>query len=210
MYIRPADTPPTNAPPLTQTRARMEQMQQAMQNPEVQRQMQEMAAFMSNQSVMQRIAELREDPELGPMFEEIKSGGMPALMKFMNDPKVGGFLYCVDVLMLRIPMLLLVLLLFCCNTCIRSIHTQHTIYTHTTYDVYTHDIHTHNTHTHPTHTHTHPHDQQVLAKIGEKLGDLPNTVAAQAGASGPSVMPAEPEINNLLDAARYVCRELFL
>lgn len=72
----------------TQTRARMEQMQQAMQNPEVQRQMQEMAAFMSNQSVMQRIAELREDPELKPMFDEIKSGGMQSLMKFMNDPRV--------------------------------------------------------------------------------------------------------------------------
>ena len=79
----------------TQTRARMEQMQQAMQNPEVQRQMQEMAAFMSNQSVMQRIAELREDPELKPVFDEIKGGGMQSLMKFMNDPRVGP-IFCCD------------------------------------------------------------------------------------------------------------------
>lgn len=30
---------------------------------------------------------LQEDPELKPMFEEMQKGGMPALMKYMNDPK---------------------------------------------------------------------------------------------------------------------------
>ena len=29
----------------------------------------------------------REDPELRPAFEEIKKGGMAAMMKFMNDPQ---------------------------------------------------------------------------------------------------------------------------
>ena len=30
---------------------------------------------------------LQNDPDLKPMFEEIEKGGMPALMKFMNDPE---------------------------------------------------------------------------------------------------------------------------
>ena len=30
----------------------------------------------------------QEDPELRPMFEEMQKGGMQALMKFMNDPKM--------------------------------------------------------------------------------------------------------------------------
>lgn len=34
---------------------------------------------------------LREDPEFKQMFAEIQSGGMGALMKYMNDPKVGGW-----------------------------------------------------------------------------------------------------------------------
>ena len=29
---------------------------------------------------------LQEDPELKPMFDEIKTGGMAAMMKYMNDP----------------------------------------------------------------------------------------------------------------------------
>jgi hypothetical protein len=31
---------------------------------------------------------LREDPEFKQMFEEIQTGGMGALMKYMNDPRV--------------------------------------------------------------------------------------------------------------------------
>lgn len=31
---------------------------------------------------------LREDPEFKQMFEEIQKGGMGAMMKYMNDPKV--------------------------------------------------------------------------------------------------------------------------
>jgi hypothetical protein len=28
----------------------------------------------------------RDDPDLKPIFEEIRSGGMAAMMKYMNDP----------------------------------------------------------------------------------------------------------------------------
>lgn len=78
---------------------KMKAMQEAMQNPEllkaveermkqpeVQQEMQAMNAMMSNPDFMARAASLREDPELAPMFEEIKSGGMGAMMKYMNDP----------------------------------------------------------------------------------------------------------------------------
>lgn len=31
---------------------------------------------------------VQNDPELRPMFEEMKTGGMGAMMKYWNDPKV--------------------------------------------------------------------------------------------------------------------------
>lgn len=67
---------------------RMKQMQEAMSRPEMQQQMAEMQAYMQNQQVQQRMQALREDPEFKQMFAEIQSGGMGALMKYMNDPKV--------------------------------------------------------------------------------------------------------------------------
>jgi hypothetical protein len=45
---------------------------------------------MQNQQVQQRMASLREDPEFKQMFQEIQAGGMGALMKYMNDPKVSS------------------------------------------------------------------------------------------------------------------------
>jgi hypothetical protein len=36
---------------------------------------------MRNEALQKRMAELREDPELKGMFEEIQKGGMGALMK---------------------------------------------------------------------------------------------------------------------------------
>lgn len=67
---------------------RMKQMQEMMQRPEMQQQLAEMQAYMQNQQIQQRMQQLRDDPELKGMFEEIQSGGMGALMKYMNDPKV--------------------------------------------------------------------------------------------------------------------------
>lgn len=66
--------------------AKLAQMQEAMQNPAMQNEMQQMMAAMSNPSFMAKMQELKEDPELKPVFEEMKAGGMAALMKYMNDP----------------------------------------------------------------------------------------------------------------------------
>jgi Ankyrin repeats (3 copies) len=66
--------------------AQMQAMEEQMKNPQVQQEMAAMQQMMSNPQYMQRMAELREDPELAPIFEEIKAGGMGAMMKFMNDP----------------------------------------------------------------------------------------------------------------------------
>ncbi|KAI8463679.1 MAG: hypothetical protein J3K34DRAFT_139836 [Monoraphidium minutum] len=66
---------------------RMKAMQEAMQRPEMQQQMAAMEAAMRNEALQKRMEELRGDPELAGMFEEIKKGGMGALMKFWNDPK---------------------------------------------------------------------------------------------------------------------------
>lgn len=56
--------------------------------------MAEMQAVMSNAAVQARMASLRADPDLAPMFEDIQKGGVGALMKYMNDPawlaKVGS------------------------------------------------------------------------------------------------------------------------
>jgi len=107
----------------------MKAVQERMQDPQVQQEMAAMNAMMSNPDMMKKMAELREDPELAPFFEEIKAGGMAAMMRFMNDEK-------------------------------------------------------------------------FLSKIGEKLGDVP---AAAATAPPPTAaqQAAPPEINTILDAARY-------
>jgi hypothetical protein len=57
-------------------------MQEAMQRPEVQAQMAQMQAMMRNEALQARLAELREDPEMKGVFEEIQKGGMGALMKW--------------------------------------------------------------------------------------------------------------------------------
>lgn len=107
----------------------MKTVQEQMQQPEVQAQMQEMMSMMNNASFMAKAAELKEDPELKPIFDEIKAGGMAAMMKYMNDP-------------------------------------------------------------------------DFLGKIGAKLGDaVPTTIAPTPAAAAAPAPP--PEVNNILDAARY-------
>lgn len=94
--------------------------------------------------MQQRIRALQEDEELKPMFEDMKTGGMGAMMKYMNNP-------------------------------------------------------------------------EMLRKLGQKIGPLPGvpetpdatpaTLAdsQQAPPPPPEAVPppAAPEINDLLDAARY-------
>lgn len=106
----------------------MKTVEERMRQPEVQQEMQSMQAMMSNPEFMARAASLREDPDLKPMFDEIKTGGMAAMMKYMNDPT-------------------------------------------------------------------------FLAKIGEKLGDVPMTGEQQEQPAAAAAAP--PEINTILDAARY-------
>jgi hypothetical protein len=96
----------------------MKQMQEAMQRPEVQKQMQEMQQAMANPELQKRVAALQEDPEFQDMFADIQKNGMGALMKYMNDPA-------------------------------------------------------------------------LARRIGAKVGDVPDA-------------PAAPEVNDLIDAARYV------
>ena len=103
----------------------MKTVQERMNQPEVQQQMAQMQSMMQNQAFMAKAAALKDDPELKPMFDEIKTGGMGAMMKYMNDP-------------------------------------------------------------------------QFLAKIGEKMGDIP-----EAAAPEPQAALQPPEINTILDAARY-------
>lgn len=67
---------------------RLKQMQEMMQQPGMQQQLAEMQAYMQNQQLQERMQQLRSDPELKDIFEEIQKGGMGALMKYMNDPKV--------------------------------------------------------------------------------------------------------------------------
>jgi len=65
----------------------VQEMEKAMANPDVQKEMAEYMKVMQNPDFMKRMQELREDPELKPMFEEMAKGGPAAVMKYMNDPK---------------------------------------------------------------------------------------------------------------------------
>ncbi|PSC70745.1 translocase of chloroplast chloroplastic [Micractinium conductrix] len=84
--------------------SQMKQMEEAMANPAMQGQMSQMMSAMSNPAFMQKMSELREDPELKGVFEEIRAGGMAAMMKYMNDPnflsKIGSKMGDIDPSML--------------------------------------------------------------------------------------------------------------
>lgn len=109
--------------------ARMKAMEEQLKAPAVQQQMAQMSALMNNPQYMEKMAQLREDPELKPVFEEIQTGGMAAMMKYMNDPN-------------------------------------------------------------------------FLAKIGEKMGDAASLMQSPQQNMQPKV-EQQPEINTVLDAARY-------
>jgi hypothetical protein len=67
---------------------KMQAMQEAMKDPAVQQQMQAMQQFQSNEALKKKMEELKDDPELKDMFEDIKKNGMGAFQKYYNDPKV--------------------------------------------------------------------------------------------------------------------------
>lgn len=80
--------------------AQMKAMEEAMVKPEVQQEMATMAATMQNPKFQEQVAALREDPELKPLFDQIRSGGPLAMMKAMQDPeflaKIGSKLNLSD------------------------------------------------------------------------------------------------------------------
>ncbi|KAK9909900.1 hypothetical protein WJX75_009203 [Coccomyxa subellipsoidea] len=69
-----------------QVAQQMQSIQEAMKKPEIAAQVEQMTAAMQDQQLQQRIAQLKDDPELAGMFEDIQKNGMGALMKYWNDP----------------------------------------------------------------------------------------------------------------------------
>ena len=45
------------------------------------------AAFMQNPEMQQKMQALAQDPEMKPIFDEIRSEGPKAMMKYYNDPE---------------------------------------------------------------------------------------------------------------------------
>ncbi|KAF5831842.1 ankyrin repeat-containing domain protein [Dunaliella salina] len=43
-------------------------------------------ALMQNKNAIARIQELRNDPEMEPFWNDVRAGGMQAMMKYYNDP----------------------------------------------------------------------------------------------------------------------------
>jgi len=71
--------------------AQLEQIKEAMKDPaamkQMQQEMQQMQALMQNKNAIARIQELRNDPEMEPFWKDVQAGGMPAMMKYYNDPE---------------------------------------------------------------------------------------------------------------------------
>jgi hypothetical protein len=67
-------------------KAQMESMQKVMSDPKMQEQMQNQAAAFQDPAFKAKIEQMKDDPEFKDMFDELKKGGMGALMKFWNDP----------------------------------------------------------------------------------------------------------------------------
>ncbi|DBB16177.1 hypothetical protein WJX82_007690 [Trebouxia sp. C0006] len=67
-------------------KAQMEALNEQMQKPEVQEQMKEVQSLMQDKDFAAKIEQLREDPELKPLFEQAKSGHPTDLMKMLTDP----------------------------------------------------------------------------------------------------------------------------
>ena len=62
-----------------------EAMAQAMQNPEVQKEMQAMSEFLSNPALKQKLAGLKDDPEFADFFAALTREGPAAMARFWND-----------------------------------------------------------------------------------------------------------------------------
>ena len=67
-------------------KAQMESMKKVMEDPKMQEQMKKQAAAFQDPAFKAKIEQMKDDPEFKDMFDELKKGGMGALMKFWNDP----------------------------------------------------------------------------------------------------------------------------
>ena len=67
-----------------------------MKSPEAQQSAAQMQAVMQNPAFLAKMQELQQDPELEEFWKGLQQGGMPAMMKAMNDPmliaKLSGML----------------------------------------------------------------------------------------------------------------------
>lgn len=117
-------------------RERLEEMQRIAAQPEMAQQMAQMAAVMQNKQLMERMGELRNDPDMKEFFEAVEAGGPGVVSQYMSNA-------------------------------------------------------------------------EFLSKLGEKLGDIDMQLPgdAYAGASAANQAPpgaqAPPEVENLLQAAKY-------
>eukprot|EP01024_Parvocaulis_polyphysoides_P018363 TRINITY_DN1813_c0_g1_i1.p1 TRINITY_DN1813_c0_g1~~TRINITY_DN1813_c0_g1_i1.p1 ORF type:complete len:335 (-),score=60.08 TRINITY_DN1813_c0_g1_i1:306-1196(-) len=71
-----------------ETRQRMEQLEQALKDPKVMQAQQDMMAAMQSEQMQEKIEQVRNDPELVDMFDEIESGGPQAIFKYLNNPQM--------------------------------------------------------------------------------------------------------------------------
>ncbi len=63
----------------------MKQMQGMMSNPMVQQQMQAMQNMVQNEDMQKRIAGLKDDPEFKDFFDDLRTNGPGAMMKYSTD-----------------------------------------------------------------------------------------------------------------------------
>ena len=63
----------------------MKQMQGMMSNPMVQQQMQAMQNMVQNEDMQKRIAGLKDDPEFKDFFDDLRTNGPGAMMKYSSD-----------------------------------------------------------------------------------------------------------------------------
>ena len=63
----------------------MQALDEQMKSPEAQQSATQMQAVMQNPAFMAKMQELQQDPDLQDFWKGLQQGGMPAMMKAMND-----------------------------------------------------------------------------------------------------------------------------
>merc|ERR1712048_722458 len=63
-------------------------MQEAMKSPQFQQYMKMQKAMMQNPKLQEKIKELRDDPEMKPLLEQLTKGGPNALAELAKNPEL--------------------------------------------------------------------------------------------------------------------------